>query len=120
MNYLHILIIVSYSAFFSCANNKFEDELLFIKVTTSLFDCEETNIHLKVIDAKNIELVGNSILPICLSNTECKKEFYNIQDTNKVFLLEGFLSKNAHDIFDYGCIDSKIFKILSITEVSDF
>lgn len=102
----------------NCNKRQFSNDLIKIRVTTSILNCEEANIHLKVIGLQNIRLIGKSILPICDENLDCEKSFYNLQDTTSIFLIEGYLSKKAHNIFDYGCTDSKIFKILNFTHLS--
>lgn len=107
----------------NCKNYNYHKELIRIEVVSKLANCEENNIHFKVTKVYNADFVNitdSFILPICKSD-KCKENIYvlNNNDTLNRFLLTGYLSIEGHNNVEYGCVGSKLFKVVEVTELSN-
>lgn len=113
----YYLLYLSLFTLFSCES--YSTDLVELKVKTSIADCEEENIHIKCLEVykgKNIKK-GEWLLPMCQSKI-CDSIFYkmNKQDTNLTFTIKGYLSKQGHDEFNYGCIGTHKIKVIEVKQ----
>jgi len=111
----YFLVFFGILFFTSC--NEYESELLTLDVITEIADCEEENIHVKIIDSEKKLFIGKYILPVCDTVSPCKTFLYALKksDSLDTYTIQGYMSKKVHKTFDYGCTDSKFFKIIEIS-----
>ena len=119
MNYSVIISFFLILPLISACGMSYEKELKSFKVIAAEVDCEQANIHLKILEADNPTMIGSPILPVCVNDSFCMKEFYNLQDTSAKYSIRGYVSFEGHDVFDYGCLDAKAIKIERFERIFD-
>ena len=105
-------LLVPLFLFMSC--KQYHENKVEVLLKSRLADCEEENIHFKIIQASDTSVVklGDYVLPMCESE-DCRDLIYTVShiDTNSFFWAKGHLSKEGHGKIQYGCIGSHELKI---------
>lgn len=115
------IILILLLGVLSCNSLEYEEEVKRYVVSSSIFSCEQDNIHLKVITADDLSLIGSPLLPVCGLDSTCIKEFeYVMRDTALQFEIYGYLSTKPHNFKEYGCHDSKAIKITKFIRLPSF
>ena len=119
MKVLKISSLLILLAIYACKD--YESEEIYLSVISDVMDCEEENIHLRITYSERKDIIGDIILPVCNKDSICMDYFYSMKssDSSKMYEIKGYLSKKNHNKFDYGCVDSKYFKITNINFIGE-
>ena len=123
--YSHLFIILI--PFISCNNIKYHSTSVTIKVINELQDCEENNLHYKVVKVLKGAIPSNInrdiILPVLskhMNNERNNNLLFPEFRSQKILIdIKGYYSKRGHNDHSSGCLGSPLFKIEQILEVSE-
>lgn len=117
---INICIMTFILCVFSCS--KFNDELIEVTIINEIQECEELNMHYKIINSSNMELVDTLILPYLdkfMNNEENNELFFKAFDTiPKELIVSGYLSKKPHKEVNIGCSGALYFKIKEVKQIT--
>ena len=110
---------------FGCdSQDEYYSDVFEVKLSSKIAECEEWNVFLRVdsVSLKQYEyLLGDYVLPNC-TNADCEDRIYSLkhEEIFEVFIVKGRLSKEPHDVKDYGCPTFHSFEVQKvISEYTD-